>query len=209
LHGSKSYLWEGGHRVPFIAHWGDGTAAGSQVPPGTVRQQVVGTHDIVPTFAELAGAKLGPDQALDSVSFASVLRGKRGDDQPVRQTLLIQSSPGRDAFTEGITADGKSRAEAQPKGPAAKKAKKQQQRKAAQAGAGTGSDGMAHALREGPWKLVLDIQDRPAALYNLAADLAELKNLIKEPAQAERVRRMEKLYRGIRASKRSTPAMGT
>jgi len=209
LHGSKSYIWEGGHRVPFIAHWGNGTPAGSKVPPGTVRQQVFGTHDIVPTFAELAGAKLGPDQALDSVSFASVLLGERGDDQPVRQTLLIQSSPGRDAFTEGITADGKSRAEPQPKGAAAKKAKKQQQRKAAQANAGTGSDGMAHALREGPWKLVLDIQDRPAALYNLAEDLAELKNLIKEPAQAQRVKRMEKLYRDIRGSKRSTPAMGT
>ena len=68
---------------------------------------------------------------------------------------------------------------------------------------------MAHALREGPWKLVLDIQDQPAALYNLAEDLAELKNLIKEPAQAERVKRMEKLYRDIRASKRSTPEMGT
>jgi len=101
LHGSKSYIWEGGHRVPFIVHWGDGTPAGSKVPPGTVREQVIGTHDIVPTFAELAGAKLGPDQALDSVSLAPVLLGQRRDDQPVRQTLLIQSSPGRDAFTEG------------------------------------------------------------------------------------------------------------
>jgi len=56
---------------------------------------------------------------------------------------------------------------------------------------------------------VLDIQDRPAALYNLAEDLTELKNLIKDPAQAQRVKRMERLYRNIRASKRSTPATGT
>ena len=68
---------------------------------------------------------------------------------------------------------------------------------------------MAHALREGPWKLVLDMQDKPAALYNLANDLAEMKNLLNEPAQAGRVKRMEDLYREIRKSKRSTPALRT
>ena len=42
--------------------------------------------------------------------------------------------------------------------------------------------------------------------YNLAEDLAEQKNLLNDPAHAGRVKRMEKLYREIRASKRSTPA---
>ena len=51
----------------------------------------------------------------------------------------------------------------------------------ARKGANSGSQGMAHALREGPWKLVLDIErDKPAALYNLAEDLAEQKNLIEK-----------------------------
>ena len=69
---------------------------------------------------------------------------------------------------------------------------------------------MAHALREGAWKLVFNIEhDKPVALYNLTDDLAEKKNLIAESAQAERVKKMEKLYRDIRASKRSTPASGT
>lgn len=53
----------------------------------------------------------------------------------------------------------------------------------------------------------MDIQDEPAALYNLADDLTEQKNLIAEPAQAERVKHMEQLYREMRASKRSTPPM--
>ena len=96
LRGSKSFIWEGGHRVPFVVYW-KGT-----VPTGTVRNQLVGTHDIVPTFVELAGGKREADQMLDSVSLAPVLLGKSGDDQPVRQTLLIQSSPGRDAFTEKV-----------------------------------------------------------------------------------------------------------
>ena len=32
LRGYKSFIFEGGHRVPFIMRWGDGTAAGSRIP---------------------------------------------------------------------------------------------------------------------------------------------------------------------------------
>jgi hypothetical protein len=49
------------------------------------------------------------------------------------------------------------------------------------------------------------VPDKPAALYDLANDLAEQKNFVDDPAHAERVQRMEKLYRDIRASIRSTP----
>lgn len=200
LHGSKSFIWEGGHRVPFVAQWI------GRVPAGTVRHQLIGTHDFVPTFVEIAGGRRDADQMLDSVSLAPVLLGQRGDDRPVRQTLLIQSSPGRDAFTERAP-------DVAPVPKGAKKAKANQREAAknkawnqvAEKGAKSGSDGMAHALRDGPWKLVLDIaQDKPAALYHLANDLAEKKNLIADPAHAARIQRMEKLYRDIRASKRST-----
>ena len=50
------------------------------------------------------------------------------------------------------------------------------------------------------------VPDGAATIDDLADDLTEQKNLIADPAQAERVKRMEKLYREIRASKRSTPA---
>ena len=223
LRGRKSQIWEGGHRVPFIAHWGDGTAAGSTIPPGTTRDQVIGTHDIVPTFAQLAGARPGPDQMLDSVSLAPVLLGQRDDDQPVRDTLLIQSSPGRDAFTEvqnqnppasRNAADSFVGREAPARKQATKKqaANKKQAATKKQAPRLSGyrdmpSHGMAHALRQGTWKLVLNIEDQPAALYDLATDLAETQNLIDDPAQAGRVNQMEKNYREIRASKRSTPPL--
>lgn len=202
LRGSKSFIFEGGHRVPFIAFWK------GRIPAGSVRHQLVGTHDIVPTFVEAAGGRLAADQMLDSVSLLPVLLGQRGDDQPVRQTLLIQSSPGRDAFTERnpqVAAEpGAKKKKMTPQ--EREKATNQAWTQAAKKGAKSGSHGMAHALREGPWKLVLDLEhDKPAALYDLANDLAEQKNLINEPAQAERVKRMEQLYRDIRASKRSTP----
>ena len=206
LRGSKSYIWEGGHRVPFLAMWK------GRVPAGAVRNQIIGTLDIVPTFVELAGGTFSADQMLDSVSLAPVLLGKRGDDQPVRETLLMQSSPGRDAFTEGIDKEGRSMAE-KPKAAGRKltpadrqKAKNKAFNQIAKIGAKSGSDGIAHALREGPWKLVFDIEhDKAVALYNLADDLTEQKNLIGDETQKERIARMDKLYREIRSSKRSTP----
>jgi arylsulfatase A-like enzyme len=206
LRGSKSYIWEGGHRVPFIAAWK------GHIPAGEVRRQLVGTLDIVPTFVELAGGAFDAGQMLDSVSLAAVLLGRRGDDRPVRQTLLIQSSPGRDAFTEGIDKEGKSMAEKPKAGgqkvtpEERKRAKNQAFNQLAKKGERAGSDGMAHALREGPWKLVFDIEhNAPAALYNLDDDLREQTNLIADAAQKERVARLDKLYREIRGSKRSTP----
>jgi arylsulfatase A-like enzyme len=204
LHGSKSHIWEGGHRVPFVVQWK------GHVPAGTVRHQVIGTHDIVPTFVDLAGGRFEPDQMLDSVSLAPVLLGQRGDDQPVRQTLLIQSSPGRDALAERDPevpkpAKGAPKRTAQERQAAMNKAWNEIAKK----GAKSGSDGMAHALREGPWKLVFNIEhDKPVALYNLADDLTEQQNLIADAAQAERIQRMEKLYREIRGSKRSVPVVG-
>jgi hypothetical protein len=66
---------------------------------------------------------------------------------------------------------------------------------------------MAHALREGSWKLNINIQDQPAALFDLSRDLAETNNLISDPAQRERVQRMTRLYREIRKSRRSTPPL--
>jgi arylsulfatase A len=188
LRGSKSQIWEGGHRVPFVVQWK------GHVPAGTVRQQLIGTHDIVPTFVALAGGVFEPDQMLDSVSLAPVLLGQRGDDDPVRQTLLIQSSPGRDALAERDPEVPKlAKGAAKKTGQTRQAAMNKAWNAIAKKGAKSGSDGMAHALREGPWKLVFNIEhDKPVALYNLDDDLTEQKNLIAEAAQADRIQRMEK-----------------
>jgi arylsulfatase A-like enzyme len=187
LRGRKALIFEGGHRVPFIVRWGDGTARGSRIAPGSVSRQVIGIHDIVATMADLAGAKPGADQALDSVSLAPVLLGRQGDDRPVRRTLLVQSSPGRDALMDSDGGEKPGKAE---RGVAS-------------------SDGMAHALREGNWKLTIDMRDEPAALYDLDQDLAEKNNRIGDAAQQQRVKRMMEMYREIRRSKRSTPPLGS
>jgi arylsulfatase A-like enzyme len=187
LRGRKALIFEGGHRVPFIARWGDGTPAGSRIAPGSVNKQVIGIHDIVATFADLAGARPGPDQALDSVSLAPVLLGKQGDSRPIRQSLLIQSSPGRDASMDGEDNVGPSKLDMK----------------------NSPSHSMAHALREGNWKLTMDMRDEPAALYDLNRDLAEKNNLINDPAHQQRVKRMTGMYRDIRRSSRSTAPLGS
>jgi arylsulfatase A-like enzyme len=181
LRGGKGSVFEGGHRVPLIVRWGDGTASGSKIAPGGVRHQLVAVHDLVASFAELAGAKADPEQMRDSISLVSVLTGKRGDDQPVRQTLISQSVHGAPAKI-GPAASPTRKADAVP------------------------DDDMAHSLRDGAWKLVFNTSNEVVALYDLATDLGEKNNLANAPEQAARVDRMVKLYAEIRQSKRSGSA---
>ena len=152
-----------------------------KVAPGSVRHQLVSVHDLVASFAELAGAKADPDQMRDSISLVSVLTGKRGDDQPVRQTLLSQSVHGAPAKS-GPAASPIRKADAIP------------------------DDDMAHSLRDGAWKLVFNTSNEVMAIFDLATDLSEKNNLINAPEQATLVDRMVKLYAEIRQSMRSGSA---
>jgi arylsulfatase A-like enzyme len=194
LRGRKGFIFEGGHRVPFIARWA------GKIPAGAVRNQLVGTHDTVATALELAGVKVDAEQCLDGVSLVPVLLGTRDDKNPIRTDLLVQSSPSRDANDDGgfSSVDVEITAAEGVKASHKADAKPRQAKHAA-------SDHMAHALIEGDWKLVIAMTDQPAALYNLADDLAETKNQLNDPVQAERVQRMTQRYRDIRSSKRSTP----
>ncbi len=90
LRGGKASIWEGGHRVPFIAQWGDGTREGSKVPPGTHSSQLIGLQDIYATLAELTGQPLRTDQGLDSQSFLRAL--KEPDCPPLRDHLFVQAN---------------------------------------------------------------------------------------------------------------------
>ncbi len=72
LRGIKRDLYEGGIRVPMIARW-PGT-----VPAGRVSSQIWAHWDMLPTLADLAGAR--PPAGLDGVSLATALRGSAGVD---------------------------------------------------------------------------------------------------------------------------------
>jgi arylsulfatase A len=68
LRGIKRDLYEGGIRVPLIAWW-PGT-----VPSGRVSHHVWAHWDLLPTLAEIAGAKA--PSGLDGMSVARALRGQ-------------------------------------------------------------------------------------------------------------------------------------
>jgi len=68
LRGIKGSVWEGGHRVPFIAHWP------GRIKAGTRSDHTIAFADVLATFANAAGRpELPGDAAEDSVSFLQVL----------------------------------------------------------------------------------------------------------------------------------------
>jgi arylsulfatase A-like enzyme len=81
LKGSKSTLWEGGLRVPFIARWP------GRIPAGRVNDELVTTLELLPTVAAAAGANLPDGVILDGHDVLPVLRAE-------------QSSPRTEMFWE-------------------------------------------------------------------------------------------------------------
>ncbi|HVS33516.1 MAG TPA: sulfatase-like hydrolase/transferase [Thermoanaerobaculia bacterium] len=96
----KASVYEGGHRVPFIVRWGDGTAAGSKVAPGTVSDQLIVNHDWVATMYELTGQTMAADQAMDSASLLPILTGTQKG--PLHEFVIYQAGFAYDgAIREG------------------------------------------------------------------------------------------------------------
>ena len=92
LRGSKATIWEGGHRVPLIARWGDGTKTGSTITPGTTSSALVGLQDIFATLADLTSQTLQAEEGLDSQSFLPALLQQ--DSSELRHGLLVQANDG-------------------------------------------------------------------------------------------------------------------
>ncbi|MBI4623095.1 MAG: arylsulfatase [Verrucomicrobia bacterium] len=92
--GVKSDLFEGGHRVPFIARWPGVT------PAGTTCGETVGQFDLLATFAELLGTKLPDNAGEDSVSLLPLLRGKTPSPSS-REALVHHSADGEFAIRQG------------------------------------------------------------------------------------------------------------
>ena len=86
LRGGKGTNYEGGQREPCIVRWP------GHVPAGTVGQGLTRSIDILPTIAELTGAKL-PDHKIDGGSIADLLLGKP-DAKPASDVFLYYTSNG-------------------------------------------------------------------------------------------------------------------
>jgi arylsulfatase A len=69
LRGVKRDLWEGDHRVPFIAKWLREVAAGATC------DELISLSGFMATCAEITGATIANGEAEDSVSILKLLRG--------------------------------------------------------------------------------------------------------------------------------------
>lgn len=92
--GYKSDLFEGGHRIPFIARWPGVTRA------GTTSNDLVGQLDLFATCGDLLGIKIPGTAAEDSISMLPILRGEKRS-AATRTTLVNHSAEGRFAIREG------------------------------------------------------------------------------------------------------------
>ncbi len=86
LRGSKGSIYEGGHRVPFIAVW-----PGRIQPNSESHEPIVG-QDVVATIAALAGQSISRDVVKDSANLLPLLTGKAKGD--AHQYLIHQSKSG-------------------------------------------------------------------------------------------------------------------
>jgi arylsulfatase A-like enzyme len=91
--GHKADIYEGGHRVPFIARW-DG-----KVKPGSVSAEPVCQVDLFATCAEIVGAKPDDSTAEDSVSILPALLGTAT--KPLRKAVVHHSIDGSFAIRQG------------------------------------------------------------------------------------------------------------
>ena len=81
LLGSKFGVWEGGHRVPFIAWWP------SQIEAGSTSKQMLSNVDLKATFAAVAGRELSADEQMDSINMLPALTGN--PDKPLRAEMIV------------------------------------------------------------------------------------------------------------------------
>lgn len=135
LRGKKGTVWEGGHRVPCIAHWP------GKIKAGAVNHDLAISLDVYPTLLAAAGVDVPTGLKLDGVNLLPALtEGK--------------SLGERELFW---------------------------------------GHGAGRAVRDGSWKLVVGAkkQGKRPALFNLAEDIGEKKNLAS--AQPDRVRKMRRL----------------
>src|SRR5207248_10623975 len=92
--GQKADVWEGGHRVPFIARWP------GKIKAGTTSNELICLTDLMATCADLVGAKLPAEAGEDGESILAVLLGRKAE-RPVHEAVVHHSGGGMFAIRQG------------------------------------------------------------------------------------------------------------
>lgn len=92
--GYKSHIWEGGHRIPFIARWP------GKIKAGTTSDELICLTDLMATCADIVGAELPANAGQDSYNILPALLGQKRK-RPIRQAIVHHSVWGTFAIRQG------------------------------------------------------------------------------------------------------------
>ncbi|WP_068547749.1 sulfatase family protein [Thalassotalea crassostreae] len=109
LRGAKRDIWEGGHRVPFIAKWP------AKISAGKVSDELFSQVDLLATIASIVDYPLSNEVAVDSYNMLASLTGK--NDNVIRQSTVHNTSKGKYAIRVGdwVLVDHSKKDKRQPK----------------------------------------------------------------------------------------------
>ena len=94
--GNKGSLYEGGHKVPFIAWWP------GKIAPGGESSTPAITLDLMPTLLALAGVKPSAERPLDGVDLSGLLLGgKTPPARPLFWAALSNNGARQEAMRDG------------------------------------------------------------------------------------------------------------
>lgn len=85
LLGFKFDVWEGGHRVPFIARWT------KKIEAGSTSDEVVSNVDLLATLAALTGYELESGDAVDSQNVLKAFTSKSKTPAGGREEMILTS----------------------------------------------------------------------------------------------------------------------
>lgn len=85
--GSKTWIYEGGHRVPFIASWP------GKIEPGSESNEPVMVHDLAATLLAVTNQEHASDQAIDSYNLLPLLMNEKN--AKGRKIIFSQGSGNR------------------------------------------------------------------------------------------------------------------
>lgn len=167
--GHKADIWEGGHRVPFVAKWLGVIKAGSEC------DEIVSLVDFMATAAEIVGYDYPDSAAEDSVSMLSLLKGKRID-KSLRDAIVCHTYRGYFAIRRGkwkVNFCPGSGGWSHP----------------------TNTHDKIKSRKDDIRKVAFDLGLPPVQLYDLDADPKEQNNLCKKyPEKVEELRQLLKRY---------------
>ena len=92
--GHKADIYEGGHRVPFVARWP------AVIPAQTTSHETICLTDFMRTCAEIVDVSLPDNTAEDSYSILPILKGEKLEN-PLREATVHHSVSGRFAIRQG------------------------------------------------------------------------------------------------------------